>query len=66
MEWISVKDRLPEYVKGKTSSKEVLVYSKDGGIGICFVNPGGAWYLDDFDIEINYWMPLPEPPKESK
>lgn len=59
MEWISVKDRLPN------DSNEVII--TDGR----FVTGGYGWYGDyfsnDYDdnmelSEITHWMPLPAPP----
>jgi hypothetical protein len=75
MEWISVKDRLPEF------NKNVLVV-RDAGFGI--KNPKHKAYPDRFWVEVSYvnkgntfftcelidtgitthWMPLPQPPKE--
>lgn len=66
MEWISVKDRLPEI------GERVLTLDKRGRIGdreyyrfesgfICF-RPDGLVPGKD----ITHWMPLPEPPKEGQ
>lgn len=60
--WISVKERLPKL------DEYVLIYYADS----CFVNIG---FLDSDFMEWNgldcmqtirpdYWMPLPEPPKD--
>lgn len=52
MNWISVKDRLPE-----DEETHVLVYRENGWIEI--------WprrYFHTF--RVTHWMPLPEPPKE--
>ena len=69
--WVSVKDRLPE-----KRDIEVLVIAtgKGGNIRLeeayafaCYSGKDG-WVLDDYpEIEnpkIDWWMPLPEPPKE--
>ncbi|MFA5379011.1 MAG: DUF551 domain-containing protein [Dehalococcoidia bacterium] len=63
-EWISVKDRVPnEY-------DDVLVYSKEWGCVICATyKPGYGDYkefADDSQLShtVDYWMPLPEPPKD--
>ena len=61
MEWISVKERLPE------SSKCVLLFSKNGGVAEgawdeserCFVQ----WRWSAKNVKATHWMPLPEPPK---
>ena len=58
-EWISVKDRLPEY------ENQVLTYRGESGISVERMFPGAMW---DFDYDIidavTHWMPLPEAPKE--
>ena len=64
MKWISVKDRLP--VK-----RERVLIEKDGHIG-----HARRYSETEFSIvasnniisiqDIAYWMPLPEPPKESE
>lgn len=55
MNWISVKDRLPE------PTYCVLVVTDDGYIEVDALGNDGEWmgYCD-----ITHWMPLPEPPKE--
>ena len=57
-EWISVKDRLPEY------ENQVLTYRGESGIIVERMFPGATW---DFDYDIidavTHWMPLPQPPK---
>ena len=62
-EWISVKDRLPEYMCG------VIVYIES----LCgknfidkdiFVNNVFHYQEDNPYINVTHWMPLPEPPKE--
>ncbi|GAG11897.1 unnamed protein product [marine sediment metagenome] len=66
MDWISVKDKLPE------DCKNVLCYIKD--IECKFYGEGyyyesiKHWYLrktrTNGNYEVTHWMPLPEPPKE--
>lgn len=54
-EWVSVKDGLPP--------KLTLVLVCNHGIyDIAFVGDRGNWVNKLFEPE--YWMPLPEPPKE--
>lgn len=65
MEWISVKDRLPE--KGI----DVLIYSKGRifhAFWDCMSSLSGDWYdiQNNWIIEdVTHWMALPLPPKES-
>jgi hypothetical protein len=73
MEWISVKDKLPEY------PQVVLVTNKDSNLYSTAYFNGTQWIPDPFVIgydswddftalrlmiEPTHWMPLPEPPKE--
>ena len=54
MEWVSVKDKLPE-----NNVLEIITYSPT--IGVECVST--SW-LTDFENDITHWMPLPEPPKQ--
>ena len=70
MEWISVKDRLPEENKYKTM---IVAWKDDDAIGVCgdvcFFNGKFITHdhhyseIDDFD-GVTHWMPLPTPPSE--
>jgi len=66
MEWISVKDRLPE--KGNPVSVVVEhMGSVRVGLGYCEVYRDEFRQWEDvggFKINVTHWMPLPEPPKE--
>lgn len=57
MEWISVKDRLPdgELVLINVHQRDYLIAE--------YTN--GAWWNDSigFVHGVTHWMPLPEPPK---
>jgi len=65
MEWIEVKDRLPE------EDQRVIYWFEHTGVhygkftmtehGACFYGPGG-WLTDD----VTHWMPLPDPPKKDE
>ena len=59
MEWISVKDRLPE------KHTFNLVYSDETGIDVIYFGYRGIFQNDYADEVkgITHWMPLPEPPK---
>lgn len=63
MEWISVKDRLPD----NAGDVLCLFIGWDDMIfhGVAFHEEDG-WYDSDGESVNNviYWMPLPEPPKE--
>lgn len=63
-EWVSVKDRLPEYYT------DVLVFVKENGaswILIAYMTTNGMWGRNGggrIGGIVTRWMPLPEPPKE--
>lgn len=71
MEWISVKDRLPE------EEKQVLICIKFGNMPVEYMldyiikfegsDPPYIWActLSDEWIRITHWMELPEPPNPS-
>lgn len=75
-EWISIKDRLPEfnipvlvYAIGKidgfigSSIIEITDYTnRKYGFNIVGWNAPRQYFLVDY--EITHWMPLPEPPQE--
>lgn len=60
--WISVKDRYPE------DQQHVLIaYKYSDYVSIGYFDEGFAEWDSLYDNEIvrpDYWMPLPEPPKE--
>ena len=69
--WISVKDRLPDYmgevlviVSGKPHENITL----DGAYEIAEYDPVEGWILEMWPEwcsgVITHWMPLPEPPEE--
>ena len=69
MEWISVKDALPEnekYVLGVIPKRgnlvtEVFYYKGKWGFAEEYINQKETIILD---CDVSYWMPLPEPPKQ--
>ena len=70
MNWISIKERLPE------DERSVLAYygfdRGDGDLGMKFMgtlsyfcfDPNPHWQHADHNLVVTHWMPLPEPPKE--
>lgn len=63
MEWISVKDEMPNV------DQRVLVYQKDGvhgghPIDIEYLLCDGFWKDQGLYSGITHWMPLPKPPGE--
>lgn len=72
MEWISVKDRLPEMHKSDFGewlvSDYVLTCDKLGDVFItfCETEEDGTVFWNDTDssITITHWAHLPKPPKE--
>ena len=64
MEWISVKDRLPD------SEYDVLSYYAPDGWAGCFnisFLEDGVWYNNEGvsfteQTKLTHWMPLPKPP----
>lgn len=71
MQWVSVKDKLPE------TGVEVLV-EVDGHRGpswrnnhnlVAFLTKSGCWIEERHGwnpLPVTHWMPLPEPPAESR
>jgi hypothetical protein len=62
MNWISVKDRLPD------DYSDVLVYDYDGmqyDIGWYDFEGYKGWVNTNMEDSITHWMPLPEPPSEA-
>lgn len=72
MNWISVKERLPQ------DEKPVLTYygfdHGDGDLGMKFMgtlsyfcfDPNPHWQHASHNLVVTHWMPLPEPPKEEE
>ena len=67
MEWISVKDHLPE--EGKVVLRygnNIEKYEVDYIVTFDEREPSYIWagvLVDDY-LKVTHWMPLPEPPKE--
>lgn len=62
LNWISVKDRLPEQMDLKN-----LLCDIDGNVFQGYYSQFGEWHsvrhMGKTKYEITHWMPLPEPPK---
>ena len=66
--WISIDDDLPcnhkELLNAKCQTKEVFVIRALGFFDICYMQKiDGKWIWFPYK-NIEYWMPIPEPPKE--
>jgi hypothetical protein len=61
MEWISVEDELPD-MKGRVFVP-TLVLRKENPYPTTRLFTGKNWNSDG---TVTHWMPLPEPPKETK
>ena len=58
-EWISVKERLPELHTPVATRDEFGYYN------IAYLMYGNEFHVDgEYDPDIRWWTPLPEPPKE--
>jgi hypothetical protein len=70
MEWINVKDKLPEISRNTLPVWEkeynclaLAIFTGDTKVGQWEVHPvRGVWYTTN--SLITHWMPLPEPPQE--
>ena len=66
MEWISVKDRLPETDEAVITSSSNTKLALAFYMGVGRVLKEGWWELVDGTVEeleeVTHWMPLPEPP----
>lgn len=65
MDWISVKDRLPD------EDATYLVYGRNGyGIVFAIYYGDGEWLtcedLTNITRFVTHWMPLPKPPKQNE
>jgi hypothetical protein len=71
MEWISVKDRLPETYDLVLMTNIESKHLEDHWVCAGSMNRKKVWYNQfqdnnsDCSVRVTHWMPLPEPPKQS-
>ena len=58
MQWISVKERMPEI------GERVLIYQKGCLFEIDYIDYGDVWESQGIHSKITHWMPMPECPKK--
>ena len=61
--WNRVEERLPD------DSRDVIIFTASRIIGVgSFIRPNWyQWYSGGgLPVDVTYWMPLPEPPKEEQ
>lgn len=71
MEWISVKDELPEieslvliYEKSREVPISARYRGRDRWDEMCNCDCGDGWGMGFHQEEVTHWMPLPRPPGE--
>lgn len=71
MEWVSIKERLPELIdRGihrNRSSDDVLVFNGRISVGCRWICGKYEYFLSNEESDrdnVTHWMPLPKPPKE--
>lgn len=67
MNWISVKEKLPEtIIYCLIYYCEDWNYNKLWRIGWCFYNSLGEWCIENSKVNPTHWMPIPDPPDKEK
>lgn len=66
VEWISVKDKLPEGIDLPCKDRKLYLVVINGKVDILWWNDGFYYKHGTMEIYVDatHWMPLPEPPTE--
>lgn len=65
MDWISVKDRLPDVNEPvRVKSDSAISTAKRTERGLWLIKIAGQWR--NWLVNVTHWMPLPEPPGEAQ
>ena len=77
MNWISVKDQLPEDASqclvtgrefdmpdGKRFQLVAMFKNKSFHQWVCDESSAGGYWPESDNVYVTHWMPLPEPPKD--
>lgn len=65
-QWVSVKERLPEEGELVIGANIEGKYISDNGYVGAFEYCSGIFCYEGVGREITHWMPLPEPPVETR
>lgn len=60
MEWISIKDEMPDKMRRVIAFSPAMEESDTGGISVQW-----GWMCHNPKTDFTHWMPLPEPPSEN-
>jgi len=64
MEWISVKDRLPEKNKDNSWARVLTINTHGFQETLYFDSEYKRFTTQPWQPDVTHWMPLPEPPKK--
>ena len=67
MEWISIKDQLPDKGLVLIYGEDYYTYQKTIKVSSLFknyCNTGENVWMDADRIDVSHWMPMPEPPAD--
>lgn len=67
-EWIKVSDRLPERIKRKSYTRDVILYSPSGGYRLAYYDYDDECWVEaenEYIIhKVKLWADIPKLPKE--